>query len=79
MNFYNPLRSVKPQTPEGHAGPYAHINLPFYGHWFPSGQEYTFTTGELVQRGSRPVMGLTRPDTFQKDCCGCRGSIASVI
>lgn len=81
MVFFNPLNPVnmKPATPEGHAGPYAHVFLPFYGFWFPSGQQYSFNTGEIRQRASRPLNGLTRPDSFQKDCCGCGASQTAVI
>jgi hypothetical protein len=79
MHFYNPLSPLKPATPEGHAGRYAHIYLPFYGYWFASGQQYTFLTGEIVQRPSRPVLGLSRPDTFRKDCCDCPSTTAVVI
>lgn len=79
MVFYNPLTAVKPATPEGHTGRYAHIYLPFYGYWFASGQEYTFASGEIIQRASRPLMGLTRPDSFRKDCCGCPGSVGALV
>lgn len=79
MEFFNPLSPVKAQTPEGHTGLNAHVYLPFYGYWFASGQQYTFLTGEIAQRPSRPLLGLTRPDTFRKDCCGCPGSNSQVI
>lgn len=79
MIFYNPLTPVKPLTPEGTAGANALVYVPFYGYWSPSGKQYTFLTGEIVQTPSRPLMGLSRPDTFKKDCCGCHGAIANVI
>lgn len=71
MEFYNPNIAVKGTTPEGHAGAYAGFHLPFHGYWFSSGQQIEFHTGELVQQPSRPLLGISRPDTFRKDCCSC--------
>lgn len=73
MNFFNPNVTVKSATIEGHTGANAGFYLPFseFGYWFASGQEVTFLTGEITQRSSKPLLGLSRPNTFQKDCCGC--------
>lgn len=72
--LFNPNRGQsRAVTPEGHAGPNVFIPLPFYanGFWSPSGRKLTFLTGEIIQRKSRPNMGLTRPDTFRKDASSC--------
>lgn len=77
MEFFNPLNQLRSADAEGHAGPYASFYLPFHGYWFASGQQYTFLSGEIAQRPSKTVLGLSRPDTFRKDCCGCNGALAS--
>lgn len=79
MEFYNPNLTVKPATIEGHTGEFANFFLPFYeyGYWFASGQQYTFSA-EIPQKPTKILLGITRPDTFQKDCCHC-GTTAALL
>ena len=73
IEFFNPNIIRKSTTPEGHAGENVFIFLPFYeyGYWSPSGRQLTFLSGEIVQKSSRPVQGITRPDSFRKDASSC--------
>lgn len=70
MEFFNPNVIGKPTTPEGHVGGNALLLLP-YTYWNSSGKLFTFVSSELAQRASRPVHGLTKPDTFRKDASSC--------
>lgn len=73
MNIFNPNVIHQAQTPEGHAGPNAGFLLPFYsyGHWYASGLQQSFVNSEIVQRGSTPLRGRSRPNTFRKDASSC--------
>lgn len=71
MQFFNPLTIERQTTPEGHQGADVSIFVPFLGRWNPSGKEYTFLTGEIPQRKSTILQGLTKPNTFKKDAGAC--------
>jgi hypothetical protein len=71
ITLFNPEITRKQVTPEGDAGDNVFIPLIGYGYWNPSGRELTFLTGEIVQKASRTLMGLSRPNTFRKDASSC--------
>lgn len=79
--YFNPNLIGRPATPEGHVGVNANIFLPFYsyGRWYASGKQLTYLTAEIRQKRSRPVLGLTRPDTFRKDASSCPIAITAPI
>lgn len=57
-------------TRDGNTGGNAHLYLPFYGHWFASGQIYPFVS-TILQDKSRILGGTKMIDNYQKDCCCC--------
>lgn len=73
VQLFNPNLTPKSVTPEGHTGADAFMFLPFYayGYWSPSGRQLTFLTGELKQKSSRVLNGISRPDVFRKDASSC--------
>lgn len=75
ITLFNPNITKKAVTPEGDAGDNVFIPLIGYGYWNPSGRILAFSTGEIVQKPSRTLMGLTRPNTFRKDASDCNGTV----
>lgn len=65
--------SEKVAIRDGYAGANARLFIPFLdegnGYWFASGQIPTFRGATVPQDGSRTLAGVSRPDTFMKDCC----------
>lgn len=65
------LCSVPPiATRDGDVGGSAHMYLPFYGHWYASGQIYSYN-GTLNQDKSRLLSGTKMLSNYKKDCCCC--------
>lgn len=73
--------SHQPVTREGNAGAYAHTYLPGVGGkiWYASGIDYVYPRSEIPQNKSRTLVGLAKPNTFQKDCCDCPNVLGTVI
>lgn len=82
MELFNPNVIGRQATPEGHVGQNAHVFIPFGGivggYWFASGLELTFLTGEIRQRSSSIINGLSRPNSFRKDASSCNGAPTAV-
>lgn len=56
---------------DGYTGENAHIYVPFCGFVFASGQTITFPGSTVPQDQSRVIGGISMPDTFAKNNCGC--------
>lgn len=55
---------------DGVTGPFARVLVPFLGHWYPSGQTYTFPGSTIKQPVGNVMGGNQMVNTYQKDCCG---------
>ena len=67
-----PLCSVpKVATRDGGVGAEARLLLPFYGYWYPSGQELTFPESAVAQDDSRTLNGTNQPNLFTKSVGYC--------
>lgn len=74
MEILNPNKIYQAQTPQGYSGLHAGFTLPFYtySYYYADGLQQDFTAqSEISQKSSNPILGRSRPDTFQKDCCDC--------
>lgn len=62
-----PLCSTpKLATRDGWTGPYARLELPFYGYWFASGGTLNAPSSTGPQNRSMTLVGVATPDTYQK-------------
>ena len=71
----NLCKAPRSQTREGHAGPNAHMLLPFlddsHGIWFADGRQISIAGATIPQYKGTTLGSQTKPNTFKKDCCHC--------